>query len=256
MTAIQWTEATWNPTTGCDQVSPGCDNCYALSMAKRLKGMGSAKYQTDGDPKTSGPGFGIAMHHDTLTAPLRWTKPRKVFVNSMSDLFHDGVSSAFIASVFDVMRQTPQHTYQILTKRHARLRSLLRSAVPGEGWPLPNVQIGVSVDDQHWADLRVPALLDVKAAVRFLSCEPLLGPVDLAPWLGGLQWVIVGGESGPGARRMQLDWARQLVTQCQDGGVPVFVKQLGSVWAGRGKGGDPDAWPADLQVREYPEVAW
>lgn len=264
MTGIQWTEETWNPTTGCDRVSIGCDHCYALTMARRLKGMGSAKYQRDGNPSTSGPGFGLTMHEDALTIPLRWKKPRKVFVNSMSDLFHDGVSSAFLASVFDVMRQTPQHTYQILTKRHARLRSVMKTAVPGERWPLPNVHLGVSVDDQKWADLRIPALLETPAAVRFLSCEPLLGPVNLRPYLNGLHWIIVGGESGRGARPMDLEWVRRIIEDCHDCDVPVFVKQLGSVWArdwyigGKpvgGKGDDIGTWPRELRVREWPTEA-
>lgn len=261
MSAIEWTNVTWNPTTGCDRVSPGCDNCYALTLARRLKAMGSAKYQRDGDPRTSGPGFGLTVHHDTLDAPLRWKKPRRVFVNSMSDLFHDQVGEAFLASVFDVMARTPQHTYQVLTKRHARLRSVMRSAVPGESWPLPNVHLGVSVDDQKRADLRIPALLEVDAYVRFLSCEPLLGPVSLRPYLSGLQWVIVGGESGRGARSMDLDWVRRIIADCRDAGVPVFVKQLGSVWAADtyyagklvgGKGGEITTWPRDLRVREWP----
>jgi protein gp37 len=286
MTGIQWTNETWNPTTGCDRVSPGCDNCYALGMAKRLKGMGSAKYQTDGDPRTSGPGFGIAEHVDALDLPLRWRKPRKVFVNSMSDLFHDGVSDGFIGSVFDVMAKTPQHTYQILTKRHGRMRSLLNRwaaegarhdwAGPGTAvfrrgdmawvgpvaWPLPNVWLGVSVEDQQRANLRIPALLDTPAAVRFLSCEPLLGPVQLcggcAPdakcamdGIGDIDWVIVGGESGPGARPMELAWVESLVAECQEGRKAVFVKQLGSVH-GPGKGGDMELWPTGLQVREFP----
>lgn len=253
MSAIEWTNVTWNPTTGCDRVSPGCDNCYALTMAKRLKAMGQAKYQRDGDPRTSGPGFGLTVHHDTLLTPLTWRKPRRVFVNSMSDLFHDRVGEEFLASVFDVMARTPWHTYQVLTKRHARLRSVMRSAVPGESWPLPNVHLGVSVDDQKWADLRIPALLDVDARVRFLSCEPLLGPVALRPYLKGLQWVIVGGESGRGARRMDLDWVREIIADCRDAGVPVFVKQLGSVWAADTcKGGEITTWPHDLRVREWP----
>ena len=296
MTGIQWTEETWNPTTGCDRVSPGCDNCYALTMAKRLKGMGQAKYQRDGDPRTSGPGFGLAVHSDALDLPLRWRKPRKVFVNSMSDLFHDEVPTAFIGAVFDVMRRTPQHTYQILTKRHARMRSLARTATFGEGWPLPNVWLGVSVEDQHWADIRIPALLDTPAAVRFLSCEPLLGPVSLDRylWLNGpstagpfydyagrrrfgggiggqamssvkardLHWVIIGGESGPGARGMDLGWARRLIWECREAEVPVFMKQVGSVAAARElslladhKGGDWGHWPDDLRVREFPRNA-
>jgi protein gp37 len=302
MTKIEWTDETLNPTTGCDRVSPGCDNCYALTMARRLKAMGSAKYQNDGDPKTSGPGFGITEHPDVLTAPLRWRKPRKVFVNSTSDLFHKGVSDEFIARLWAVMAATPQHTYQILTKRPARMRTLLRDEcrcggghqpgvhlrsamdwastrhsptyVPGLEpglfhriqWPLPNVWLGVSVEDQKRADLRIPALLDTPAAVRFLSCEPLLGPLNLdeclyKQFLGrddhgpravpALHWVIIGGESGPGARRMELAWAQSLVDQCRAAGIAPFVKQLGSAH-GPHKGGDITTWPAELQVREYP----
>lgn len=334
--AIEWTDTTWNPTTGCDRVSDGCTNCYALTMAGRLKAMGQAKYRHDGDPRTSGPGFGVAMHADTLTEPYRWRTPRRVFVNSMSDLFHEDVPDGFIARVWEVMAQTPQHTYQILTKRHARMRSWVRrwadrggdwradsaSGMPPlprgpeavratytsgrarlfadmldsmgeppqgaayplydwmEGprfWPtvLPNVWIGVSVEDQKWAEIRIPALLETPAAVRFLSCEPLLGPVDLkrAVWTMGSQrghgltasfvhaggccrrfhgvdWVIVGGESGRGARPMDLDWAESIVTQCADAEVAAFVKQLGSRW---GKAHhDIDQFPPALQVRQYP----
>ncbi len=280
MTGIQWTNEVWNPTTGCDRVSAGCDNCYALKMAKRLKGMGQAKYQTDGDPRTSGPGFGLAVHPDSLETPLHWRNPLMIFVNSMSDLFHPKVPTAFIGAVFDVMAQTPQHTYQILTKRAPRMRSLSRGATFGERWPLPNVWLGVSAEDQGEADRRIPLLLDTRAAVRFVSAEPLLGPVGLRPgeWIpptgGGprvnlatpwetpgpsLDWVIVGGESGPGARRMTEGWARFLVEQCQDTGTAVFVKQLGSVLGrklGAGsKGGDWERWPADLMVREFPAAA-
>lgn len=310
MTGIEWTNATLNPTTGCDRISDGCTNCYALTMAKRLKGMGSEKYQRDGDPKTSGPGFGLTLHEDVVALPLKWRKPRRVFVNSMSDLFHEDVPDEFIARLWAVMAATPQHTYQILTKRHGRMRSMLRRTlwfqqlVIQEGgwipsnpdlpalrsWPLSNVHLGVSVEDQKRANLRIPALLDTPAAVRFLSCEPLLGPVDLLPgdhrghereWYGSdyicldcspedelvlwrkitapnLDWVIVGGESGPGARICNPEWIRSLVKQCQTVGIPTFVKQLGSVWAREngwgGKGGEPDQWDADLRVRQFPTV--
>ncbi|MFJ8798461.1 phage Gp37/Gp68 family protein [Streptomyces sp. NPDC102487] len=203
MTKIEWADEVWNPTTGCDRVGPGCDNCYALGMAKRLKAMGAAKYQTDGNPETSGPGFGVALHPETFMQPLRWKKPRKIFVNSMSDLFHDGVDTPSLHVLFGVMAATPQHTYQILTKRHARMRSLLndpnfshmvrhradvsygRQGGPWT-WPLPNVWLGVSVENQKWADIRIPALAATPAAVRFLSCEPLLGPVDLTRWMAPL----------------------------------------------------------------------
>lgn len=282
-TTIEWTDETWNPTTGCDRVSPGCDNCYALPMAKRLKAMEAgridlellplsrAKYQTDGDPRTSGPGFGIAMHPRELKAPFTWRSPRKVFVNSMSDLFHAGVSDEFLARVFATMALTPQHTYQILTKRPGRMRSLLSSdgfrpwveafveemLVDGEvryTWPLSNVWLGVSVEDQKRANLHIPALIDTPAAMRFLSCEPLLGPVDLTAvyrqpahmrlWAldstretRPIDWVIVGGESGHGARPMHPGWVRTLRDQCADAEVPFFFKQRGA-WTWDRKGGD------------------
>ena len=233
-TSIEWTDRVWNPTTGCDRVSPGCDHCYAMTMAKRLKGMGSAKYQTDGDPRTSGPGFGVATHPNSLNGPLRWRKPQRIFVNSMSDLFHDQVPDDYIARVWEVMAQCPQHTFQILTKRHGRMRSLLNSSTFNSP-PLPNVWLGVSAENQQWADIRIPALLDTPAAVRFVSAEPLLGPIDLTdlgeargtydgPWL---DWVIVGGESGAGARPMHPDWARSLRDQCVAAGVPFLFKQWG-----------------------------
>ncbi|MFZ3473138.1 DUF5131 family protein [Streptomyces sp. 4.24] len=404
MSNIEWTEQTWNPTTGCDKISPGCDNCYALTMAKRLKAMGQAKYQTDGNPRTSGPGFGIATHADALTEPLRWKKPRKIFVNSMSDLFHARVPRDFLAQVFAVMAATPQHTYQILTKRPERAARILTDLCtcgsghpPGEhfrssmewaatshsptyvpglkhgiyhraGWPLPNAWIGTSVESQKYADLRIPALINTPAAVRFLSCEPLLGPVDLSPWLTPISplppeqaptswadwtwpdwvpasvreavegfwgadqyrtprdwmqnmheqqapvfgarvtmddgfgpdpkqvtgryvhawnnigrlirddgtvaytsfgyartrtelpidWVIVGGESGPGARAVNPDWVAGISATAQAAGAATFVKQLGSVWATANsasdrKGGTPGDWPAELQVRQYPK---
>lgn len=177
--AIEWTEKTWNPTTGCDKVSPGCGmprwegddtgGCYAMAMAKRLKAMGSAKYQTDGDPRTSGPGFGVAVHPDTLADPLHWRTPQMVFVNSMSDLFHAKVPLSFVRDVFDVIRDTPQHTYQVLTKRALRLRRVADQL----DWP-DNLWMGVSVESADYLD-RVDDLRAVPAKTRFLSCEPLLG---------------------------------------------------------------------------------
>lgn len=280
-TSIEWADTVWNPTTGCDRVSPGCDNCYALTLAKRLKGMGSAKYQRDGDPRTSGPGFGVSIHADALDLPLRWRKPRRIFVNSMSDLFHDDIPDSFIVKVFDVMGNADWHTFQLLTKRHARMRSFVTKYVaggfgdperPGCG-PLRNVQLGVSVEDQKWADIRIPALLETPAAVRWLSMEPLLGPVNLAHIQGltypstsrgrgvggqmftagpGIDWVVVGGESGPGARLMELRWAQSLVDQCYAAYVPVFVKQLGSRWGKNHH--DIDAFPDALRIREYPQA--
>ena len=264
-TGIQWTDVVWNPTTGCDRVSAGCDRCYALTMAKRLKGMGQAKYQNDGDPRTSGPGFGLTVHPDALDIPLHWRKPKLIFVNSMSDLFHPKVPTAFIASVFDVMARTPQHTYQILTKRAPRMRSLSRGAAFGEHWPLPNVWLGVSAENQEQADIRVPALLETRASVRFVSAEPLLGPIEIpyrvreSHMPSAPDWLIIGGESGPGARPMSPAWARDLLAQAAHLGIAPFVKQLGAVWARTWlsddrHGGDWDDWPADLRVRNFPDT--
>jgi protein gp37 len=219
---IEWTEATWNPTTGCDRVSTGCDNCYALTLAKRLKAMGAEKYQTDGDPRTSGPGFGVAIHPQSLRIPLTWRQPRLVFVNSMSDLFHARVPLDFVREVFDVMAATPQHTYQVLTKRAARLRKVADQLE----WP-DNVWMGVSVEDED-ALGRIDDLRSVPAAVRFLSCEPLLGPLDGID-LTGIDWVIAGGESGPAHRPMDPAWVIGLRDACTQARVPFFFKQ----WGGR-----------------------
>jgi protein gp37 len=220
--AIEWTEATWNPVTGCDRVSAGCDHCYALTLAARLKAMGQPKYQRDGDPRTSGPGFGVTMHPDELEIPRRWRRPRVIFVNSMSDLFHPQVSGDFVARVFAVMAATPQHTYQILTKRPKRARQLLRD------WTLvPNVWLGVSIEDERVVD-RADILRQVPAAVRFLSLEPLLGPLPSLD-LTGIDWVIVGGESGPDHRPMRQEWVLELRDRCQAAGTPFFFKQWGGL---------------------------
>jgi protein gp37 len=263
MTKIEWTEKTWNPVTGCTKVSPGCDHCYAEGIARRFAG-------SDAFPN----GFDITLRPERLDAPLRWRKPATVFVNSMSDLFHADVPDEFIARVWAVMALASQHTFQVLTKRHGRMRSLLLNwrdngfgdAVAAEmfllrrgggivQWPLPNVWLGVSAEDQKRVNLRVPALMETPAAVRFISAEPLLGAVYLAAtaWEPKIDWVIVGGESGPGARKMDLDWAQSLVDECQRAGTAVFVKQLGSAHGPR-KGGPIETWPIDLQVREYPKV--
>ena len=292
-TKIEWSDATWNPVTGCDEVSAGCDHCYGKTFAERWRGTRGHYFEN---------GFDVQLRPDKLTLPLKWRKPKRVFVNSMSDLFHKAVPDDYIARVFAVMAATPQHTYQPLTKRHARMRSFLKDecrcgsghppgahlmslmswaatkhnpdwipglhhdavneATRGMTWGkvLPNVWLGVSVEHQHWADIRVPALLDTPARVRFLSCEPLLGPVGLSLWLdtppacgcgvapdgapgaegcsagcmapepSGLDWVIVGGESGRGARPMHPAWARQLRDQCVIAGVPFLYKQWGN-WA-------------------------
>jgi protein gp37 len=235
--SIEWTQATWNPTTGCDKVSAGCDNCYALTLAKRLKAMGADKYQHDGDPRTSGPGFGITIHPDALRLPYTWRTPRLVFVNSMSDLFHARVPVSFVRQVFQVMQDTPQHTYQVLTKRSRRLLRLDLE------WP-PNLWLGVSVENARVLG-RVDDLRQVAAAVRFLSCEPLLGPLDGIN-LEGIHWVIAGGESGPRARPMDPQWVADLRDVCSEAEVPFFFKQ----WGGR----TPKAGGRLLEGQTYDEM--
>lgn len=288
-TSIEWARnedgsegRTWNPTVGCDKVSPGCDHCYAENIARRFAGG-------PGFPN----GFEVTLKPERLLDPLKWRVPTRVFVNSMSDLFHADISDDYIARVFAVMAAAPQHTFQILSKRHGRMRSLLRSAGfgemvwqafvdinhPGKDWdtnqrllgdrnpgkpmpPLLNVHLGVSCENQQWADVRIPALLETPAAVRFVSAEPLLGPIDLwgplvdglhrprlTYWLDGrphwgpervgptglitqepavgprIDWLICGAESGPGARPMNLDWVRTMRDQCVHSGVAFFFKQ-------------------------------
>jgi protein gp37 len=210
---IEWTEMTWNPVTGCSKVSAGCKFCYAERMAKRLQAMGVQRYRN---------GFEVTLHEDLLDVPRTWRQPRLVFVNSMSDLFHEDVPLDFIRRVFSTMIATPQHTYQILTKRSAQLRELAPELV----WPA-NVWMGVSVEDQRMVH-RINDLRSVPAAVRFLSCEPLIGPLENLS-LAGIRWVIVGGESGPGARPMQKQWVQSIRRQCRKSGVPFFFKQWGGV---------------------------
>ncbi|MEU5958777.1 phage Gp37/Gp68 family protein [Streptomyces sp. NPDC047525] len=237
--AIEWTEATWNPTTGCDQVSPGCDNCYAMTLAKRLKAMGQAKYQNDGDPRTSGPGFGLTVHPDALKVPYGWRSPRTVFVNSMSDLFHARVPLDFVRQVFQVMADTPQHTYQVLTKRARRLRQVAGKL----DWPA-NVWMGVSVESAKELP-RIDDLRRVPAAVRFLSCEPLLGPLDGLD-VTGIDWVIAGGESGPRFRPMDEEWVTGIRDVCTDAGVAFFFKQ----WGGR----TPKTLGRELEGRTWDQM--
>ena len=242
--SIEWTEVTWNPTTGCDRVSAGCDNCYALALAKRLKAMGQAKYQNDGDERTSGPGFALTLHPGTLEDPLRWRNPRVVFVNSMSDLFHPDVPDSFVEQVFDVMSRTPQHTYQVLTKRAKRLSA---SAARFD-WP-DNLWLGVSVETQRYA-FRLDHLRTVPVSVRFVSAEPLLGPLDLE--LEGIDWLIAGGESGPRARPVEAAWVESIRDACVDSGTAFFFKQ----WGGTNKkatgreylGRTWDEYPVEKQV--------
>jgi protein gp37 len=316
-TGIEWTEATWNPIAGCTPVSPGCLNCYAATMSARLAAMGQAKYvgltvKRDGRQVFNGK---INFDNDALLAPFKWKKPRVVFVNSMSDLFHEDVPVEFIWKVFAIMASTPQHTYQILTKRPERMAEILTlhngaafqigvlkaaHLIPGQevisgGWsyPLSNVWLGTSCEDQQRADERIPHLLKCPGSTLFLSLEPLLGPIDyLASWLVGcndqhlrpraecdrlakrdrnlrsIHWVIVGGESGAKPRPCGVHWVRSIVRQCDAAGVPCFVKQLGAnlcmefadgalgdrIRLHDAKGGDPDEWAHDLRVRQMPRV--
>lgn len=211
--SIEWTEVTWNPVTGCTKISAGCKNCYAERMAKRLHAMGSVRYANK---------FKITLHHDLLHLPKKWKKPRTIFVNSMSDLFHPDIPFDFIRSVFETMEATPQHTYQVLTKRAERL-SEVASKLP---WP-PNVWIGVSVEDSRVVD-RIDHLRRVPAAVRFLSIEPLIGPLPKLN-LKKIDWVIVGGESGPKARAMKPEWVDPIQAACAKNKVAFFFKQWGGV---------------------------
>ncbi len=354
---IEWTDVTWNPVRGCSVVSEGCRNCYAMKQAHRFSGKGQP-YEGLTMIGQHGPSWigTVRTVPELLNAPLHWKKPRRVFVNSMSDLFHRDVPHEFLVKAFAIMALTPQHTYQILTKRANRMQdwlslNTLGHAVRGAAWsmlgkmpkfdhqsiltrpwPLPNVWLGVSIENQQAADERIPLLLQTPAAVRFISAEPLLGPVDLRQWMhdwgcpcgwGGddtrsycaecgwrgdeagsgencpdcnemlddstafrkcdrttrdgsgfgpngspsIDWVVVGGESGPGARPCDIAWIRSLRDQCQAAGVPCFVKQLGAniapvridggsvterLFLSDRKGGDMNEWPYDLRVREFP----
>lgn len=212
-TSIEWTQATWNPVSGCTKISAGCLNCYAERMATRLQAMGQENYRN---------GFSLTCHPQMLDVPKRWRKPRLIFVNSMGDLFHNDVPLSFIKDVFDVISSTPRHTYQLLTKRSARLLELS----PELSWPM-NLWMGVSVESQEltW---RVDHLRRTPASIRFLSIEPLLGPIPSLR-LDSIDWVIVGGESGPKARPMKEDWVIEIKDQCRLNQVPFFFKQWGGV---------------------------
>lgn len=210
---IEWTEATWNPVTGCTKVSEGCRHCYAERMAKRLVAMKNPRYIN---------GFNVTLHDDLIETPLKWSKPKRIFVNSMSDLFHEDVPLEFIQKVFDTMNKAHWHTFQILTKRSERLAELSRHL----NWT-PNIWIGVSVENEKVMN-RIKDLKSVPAFIRFLSCEPLLGPLKNMN-LEGIHWVIVGGESGPGARLMKSEWAKDIRNQCKEQNVAFFFKQWGGV---------------------------
>ncbi len=210
---IEWTESTWNPVTGCSKISPGCRHCYAERLARRLRAMGQPNYVN---------GFKVALHESALATPLRWRKPQVVFVNSMSDLFHRKVPLTFIQKVFGVMEQADHHVFQVLTKRSKRLAEVA-NRLP---WP-GNVWMGVSVENAD-CTFRIDHLRETPAAVKFLSLEPLLGPIPGLD-LSGVDWAIVGGESGPGARRIEEQWVLEIRDQCAAAKVPFFFKQWGGV---------------------------
>lgn len=210
---IEWTESTWNPVTGCSKVSSGCKNCYAERMAKRLVAMKNPRYKN---------GFNVTTHDDLVDLPRKWLKPRKIFVNSMSDLFHENIPLEFIQKVFRTMNETPRHTYQILTKRSKRLFDL----APYLNWT-PNIWMGTSIENEE-VTFRVDDLRRTPAHIKFLSCEPLLGPLNSLN-LNEIDWVIVGGESGPGARPMDKEWVVSIKNQCIENNVAFFFKQWGGV---------------------------
>ena len=234
LSTIEWTDATWNPVTGCTKISHGCKFCYAERMAGRLRAMNVAKYAN---------GFAVTTHESTLHDPLKWKTPRFVFVNSMSDLFHDEVPVSFIQSVFQTMNLATQHVFQILTKRPARVVELN----PMLNWT-PNIWFGTSIESMRWID-RLDLLKETSARVKFLSLEPLLGPLPSLQ-LDEIHWVIVGGESGPGARAMRGSWVRQIRDQCVQSDVPFFFKQWGGVFKKRtGRVLDNRTWD------QMPEIA-
>ena len=240
--SIEWTEATWNPVTGCTKISPGCKHCYAERMSLRLQAMGQRNYAN---------GFELTLHERMLEKPLSWKKPQLIFVNSMSDLFHDEVPVDFILQVFDMMERASWHRFQVLTKRSRRLLELNDQI----NWP-DNVWMGVSVENQDYT-FRINHLRKTDAVTKFLSLEPLLGPLSGLN-LERINWVIVGGESGPRARPMCEEWVIQIRDQCDVAAVPLFVKQMGESWARVNKvkskkGGNMSEWPRDLQIRDYPE---
>lgn len=240
---IEWTEMTWNPVTGCTKISQGCKHCYAERLAMRLRAMGVERYAN---------GFAVTLQEDLLKVPLGWLKPRIVFVNSMSDLFHESVPVEYIAQIFEVMNQCPQHTFQILTKRSRRVMELADRFQ----WT-DNIWMGVSVENRE-VQFRIDHLQLVPSKIRFLSCEPLLGPLNHLP-LDGIHWVIVGGESGPGARPMKPEWVESILAQCRSANVPFFFKQWGGVrkdLTGRVLHGKTyDEMPLRLLTNDTPGIA-
>jgi protein gp37 len=267
---IEWTEQTWNPVTGCTEVSPGCDHCYAKTLAERWRGVPGHAFEN---------GFDLTLHPERLQAPLGWKKPRRVFVNSMSDLFHRDIPDEFIAQVFATMTFAAQHTFQVLTKRPDRMRRLLPKLADGRvlgkalsldvvirgdraqteavaghavarSWPAKNVWLGVSIESNAYA-WRADMLRETPAAVRWISAEPLLGPLDAVD-LTGIDWLVCGGESGHGARPMDPAWARDLRDRCVAASIPFFLKQLGGA---RDKRGGEDAVLDGRRWLEYPRLA-
>lgn len=237
---IQWCDATWNPVTGCDEISPGCNSCYARKQAERNQAMGSPNYRN---------GFKVTEHPHALDIPLRWRRPRRIFVCSMADLFHSKVTDLFLRRVFNVMWRASHHTFMVLTKRHQRLERFAWEECGGLGWP-PNVWAGVTLEQHSYME-RVDALRKVGAEFRFLSCEPLLGSV-LPINLRGIHQVIVGGESAWDANRRDMDlaWARELRDECRRQGSSFFFKQTGG--RPNDKGGELEQIPEDLRIREWP----
>jgi protein gp37 len=230
---IEWTEATWNPTTGCQKISPGCQHCYAERFAERWRGVAGHPYEQ---------GFDLRIWHERLEMPLSWKKSRLIFVNSMSDLFLDEIPTDFILAVFNVMTQASWHQFQVLTKRPERMLEIAQKL---DNWP-SNIWAGVSVESQAW-NWRVDILKKVPASIKFLSCEPLLGALKLS--LNNISWVIVGGESGIGARPIKIEWVRDIKDQCLEANVPFFFKQWGGVYKKRnGRDLDGKTWD------EFPNI--
>ncbi len=265
---IAWTEQTWNPVRGCSRVSAGCANCYAERVAARFSGEGQPYHGLAVLDERGARWTGkVQLVEEHLEDPIRWKRPRRVFVNSMSDLFHEDLADESIFRVFKAMAAAPQHVFQVLTKRADRMRAIMPQIRHHLVDRLEHVWLGVSVENQEWAEKRIPDLLATSAAVRWISAEPLLGPLALRPWFSapfearaGLDWIVVGGESGPGAREMQIEWARDIVIGSLVWRVPVFVKQLGTVAAKQlrladRKGGDLAEFPGSLRFRQFPRSA-
>ena len=252
---IGWTDATWNPVTGCDRVSTGCDNCYALTLSAKLKIMNGRKYQNDGHPETSGPGFGLTMYEEDLDLPRRWRKPRMVFVNSMSDIFHAKVTNEFLDKMFDVMEDTPRHTYQILTKRHERMHRYLsnrwNSYIP------QNIWMGVSIENEE-RSVRARRLGATPAAIRFVSLEPMLEEISfsiLRHNLRGIDWIIVGAESGANRRPFDKNWVRMVRSYCEESGKKLYFKQGSHFKPGQNRILDGRTWDEFPETPEIRELA-